>query len=60
MGEPPHVPVDHENLSAKFWLNPVSLARNVGFAARELGTIARIVVEHEQEFLRAWHEYFTA
>ena len=26
--EPPHVHVDRDNLSAKFWLRPVALARN--------------------------------
>ncbi|MBA3425845.1 MAG: DUF4160 domain-containing protein, partial [Rubrobacter sp.] len=34
--EPPHVHVDRDDLSAKFWLEPVSLARNLGFNAREL------------------------
>jgi len=60
MGEPPHVHVDRESLSAKLWLDPVILARNLGFGARELRTIERMVVEHQQEFLRAWNEYFTA
>ena len=57
-GEPPHVHVDRDEKSAKFWLNPVSLARNLGFAAKELREIRRVVADHEQEFLRAWHEYF--
>jgi hypothetical protein len=30
-GEPPHVHVDRDNQSAKFWLEPVELARNLGF-----------------------------
>ncbi|RIK65128.1 MAG: DUF4160 domain-containing protein [Planctomycetota bacterium] len=58
VGEPPHVHVDRDDQSAKFWLQPVSLARNLGFAAKELRTIERIVREHQQEFSRAWHEYF--
>ena len=29
--EPPHVHVDRDDLTAKFWLNPVSLAYNLGF-----------------------------
>jgi len=28
--EPPHVHVDRDDLSAKFWLDPVTLARNSG------------------------------
>jgi len=31
--EPPHIHVDRDNLSAKFWLEPVDLARNREFAA---------------------------
>jgi hypothetical protein len=29
--EPPHVHVDRDDQSAKFWLDPVALARNLGF-----------------------------
>ncbi len=32
--EPPHVHIDRDNFSAKFWLEPVGLARNLGFNAR--------------------------
>jgi hypothetical protein len=56
--EPPHVHVDRENQSCKFWLNPVSLARNLGFSARELRKIASVLEENEQHLLEAWHEYF--
>ena len=56
--EPPHVYIDRDNLSAKFWLNPVSLARNHGFNARELRQIERIVQENRQQLLEAWSEYF--
>src|SRR2546427_3193772 len=34
--EPPHVHVDRERSSAKFWLHPNGLARNLGFSVREL------------------------
>jgi hypothetical protein len=56
--EPPHVHIDRDNLSAKFWLNAVSLARNCGFSARELRQIERIVQENRQRLLEAWNEYF--
>ena len=29
--EPPHVHIDREQMSAKFWLEPVALSRNRGF-----------------------------
>ena len=56
--EPPHVHVDRDALSAKFWLNPVSLARNLGFSARELRQIERLIREHQTDLLEAWNGYF--
>jgi len=56
--EPPHIHIDREDLSAKFWLDPVQLARNFGFRAHELRTIQSIVIEHREEFLEAWNEFF--
>ena len=56
--EPPHVHVDRDDQSAKFWIGPVTLARNLGFRAKELGKIERILTEHEQAFLGAWYDYF--
>jgi hypothetical protein len=34
--EPPHVHVDRDEQSAKFWLKPVGLALNLGFSPVEL------------------------
>lgn len=33
---PPHVHVDRNDQSAKSWIDPVALARNLGFASHEL------------------------
>ena len=56
--EPPHVHVDRERDSAKFWLHDGALARNVGFSARELGVIQKLVLEHRTRLLEAWHGFF--
>jgi hypothetical protein len=56
--EPPHIHVDRDELSAKFWLDPVQLARNFGFRAHELRTIQSIVTERRRRFLEAWNEFF--
>ncbi len=56
--EPPHVHVDREELSAKFWLDPVALARNYGFSARELNTLQSIVQANQARELEAWHGHF--
>ena len=56
--EPPHVHVDRDRLSVKFWLNPVGLARNLGFNSRELLIIQRLIDEHRSTFLEKWNGYF--
>ncbi|HET9211242.1 MAG TPA: DUF4160 domain-containing protein [Thermoanaerobaculia bacterium] len=53
--EPPHVHVDRESFSAKFWIEPVALARNLGFRAHELREIERIVTKHRDAFLEIWY-----
>jgi hypothetical protein len=58
--EPPHVHVDRDDLTAKFWLEPVALAYNWGFSGKELRTIQAIVEEHCDEFLQAWNDYFSS
>jgi hypothetical protein len=58
--EPPHIHVDRDNLSAKVWLQPVALARNVGFSAHELTRILELVEENRQLLLEAWYGYFGA
>ena len=57
-GEPPHVHVDRDEKSTKFWLNPVALARNFGFSARELGKIEKIVQKNETSLVEVWNEDF--
>ena len=56
--EPPHVHVDRETKSAKFWLQPVGLARNFGFSAMELGKLQSLVEEHQKALMEAWDGYF--
>ena len=58
LGEPPHIHVDREQLSAKFWLDPISLARNIGFRPHELRRIRDLIAQHESEFLEAWNGHF--
>lgn len=55
--EPPHVHVERENKTCKFWLEPLGLARSHGFGARELNVIRRIIQTHRTVILEAWHEH---
>jgi len=51
--------VDRDDASAKFWLGPVWLARNLGFRPVELRSVARLIEEHERLLMEAWNDYFT-
>lgn len=55
--EPPHIHVKGAGDEAKYWLDPVELAADYGFNARELTEIERIVEEHQERLLEAWHEH---
>ena len=56
--ESPHVHVDRDDQSAKFWLDPVGLARNLGFSAHELKRVEALIRTNEQLLLEAWRGYF--
>jgi hypothetical protein len=56
--EPPHIHVKASGDEAKFWLDPVQLAANYGFNAREINEVEDLVQLHRSQFLEAWHEHF--
>jgi hypothetical protein len=56
--EPPHVHVERDDKVAKFWLDPLRLQSNKGFARAELRRVQQLLSEHQQELIEAWHEYF--
>ena len=58
--EPPHIYIDRDHLSAKFWLKPVSLISNLGFKAKELNKLTLLVIEHQDTLLEKWYGYFSA
>ncbi len=56
--EPPHIHIDRDRYGAKFWLEPVMLAKNIGFSPKELRKLEKIVKENQTLILEAWYEYF--
>ena len=56
--EPPHIHVETAENYAKFWLSPVSLARDVGYNASEVRRLRTLVEENAGYFLERWHEHF--
>jgi len=55
--EQPHIHVDSENLSAKFWLDPVQLARNLGFRPHELRELEKLITKNKNKLLEDWYGY---
>jgi hypothetical protein len=56
--ELPHIHVQRDDCEAKFWLQPVRLATNVGFARAEIRRIQSLVQENEELILERWREFF--
>jgi hypothetical protein len=55
--EPVHVHVRRDEAEAKFRLQPVALAWNRWFSARELSDIRRTIVVRDRQIIEAWHEH---
>ena len=56
--EPPHIHVESGDKYAKFWLEPISLAKSVGYNASELTRLRKLVTEQCERFKEQWDEYF--
>ena len=56
--EPPHVHVNRDQRTAKFWLDPVTVANDGGFPQNELKKIVALVKTHQADLLKAWHDFF--
>ncbi len=58
-GEPPHIHVEHAERYAKFWLDPIALARSRGFRRAELSELLKTIEENRQLFKDRWDERFS-
>ena len=52
-----HVHVQRERMICKFWIESVALARNQGFAAKELNIIRKIIMRNRDRIMEAWDEH---
>ena len=57
--EPPHIHVKYQSASAKFWIQPVALARNLGMNTAELRKAFNLVLKHEKLIRGKWNGYFS-
>jgi hypothetical protein len=55
--EPEDVHVQRENKVCKYWLAPLALGRNDGFAVQELNQIRTRIALNLETILEAWHEH---
>ena len=56
LDEPPHVHVGKAGAEAKFWVDPVALARSYGFRDHELNELEVLVVTYRGEILESWRK----
>lgn len=56
-GEPPHIHVDFEDNDAKFWLEPVALARNKGVPVQRLNEIEKLIRANIDLLKEKYHEF---
>ena len=54
-----HVHVYHPDGEAKFWLDPeLELATQTGLANHVVNEARRLVEDHIEEIVNAWHKHF--
>ena len=54
--EPAHIHIARDDLEAKFWLEPVALARNFGFPGAELNRLAELVEINKVTLIESWNK----
>jgi hypothetical protein len=55
--EPAHIHIRSAEGECKFWLSPISLARNKGIPSHQLREIERMVYNNQLFLLEKFHEY---
>ncbi|MEO8325180.1 MAG: DUF4160 domain-containing protein [Nitrospirota bacterium] len=55
--EPKHIHAQRDRHICKFWLEPISLAGNDGFAPHELNRIRKILLDQRVKMIEAWEEH---
>lgn len=57
--EPPHVHVERDDNTAKFWLAPIRLEYCGGFGRVEIRRVQAIIEQNIELLTRSWHEFFS-
>ena len=56
LAEPVPIHVGKAGSEAKFWMNPITLAKNSRFRDHELREIVPTLADHQAEILQAWQQ----
>ena len=56
--EPAHIHIESGEKYAKFWLEPVQLAKSIGYNAKELSEIRKTIIDNLSNIRRKWDEHF--
>lgn len=56
--EPIHVHIEKNDSVAKFWIQPIKLAKNHGFKQPELNKVIKLLFENQNLVVEAWNEHF--
>ncbi|MEX0980706.1 MAG: DUF4160 domain-containing protein [Bacteroidales bacterium] len=57
--EPIHIHIEKAGGYAKFWIEPLELAANFGFNARQLREIGDYVEDNRELIKKKWNEHFS-
>lgn len=55
--EPKHVHVQRDKSVCKFWIDPLLLCKNHGFAPKELNVIRKMIESNKDIIEEAWDEH---
>jgi hypothetical protein len=56
--EPPHVHVQRDEQIAKFWLDPVDIAKKDRYPTHELNRIKAIIQTNVAVLMASWEDFF--
>ena len=56
--EPFHIHVEHDDNTAKFWLDPVRIQYSHGFNSTEIRHIQKLINDNQKHLIGKWNEYF--
>lgn len=57
-GERPHAHVRRDQFVARFWLDPMALAKDGGLSVAEITRIQRTITRYQSRLLAEWTAFF--